>query len=185
MERYSGTGLLKKAAPEADFLAEELPKLFLPHDLPLRVIHGDPKITNILFGPGGKAKAIVDLDNCNRQSLLGELGDAFRSWCGGEEDDPKNEFRLDLFRTAWKGYSKGAKDFLTTHESGYLPQALGTITLELATRFLTDYFSDSYFGWDKKRYQSRRAHNLARARGQIALYRDLREKTTEIREVVS
>ncbi|OGC60216.1 hypothetical protein A2890_01755 [candidate division WWE3 bacterium RIFCSPLOWO2_01_FULL_53_14] len=184
VKKYSGTDLLKQVAPEVEFVADELPKLFLPHDLPLRVIHGDPKITNILFDEHGKAEAIIDLDNCNRQDILGELGDAFRSWCGKEEEDPKNEFRLDLFQAGWKGYSKGAQGFLIAREKEYLPQALGTITLELASRFLTDYFNDSYFGWDDRRYGSRRAHNLARARGQIALYQDLRKKMGEVREIV-
>ncbi|MCR4314386.1 MAG: phosphotransferase [Candidatus Uhrbacteria bacterium] len=167
-----------------EFVRRELPKFFLPSTLPMRVIHGDPKISNILFGSKGQARAIIDLDTCNRRPLLVELGDAFRSWCGGAEDNPHNTFSLPIFRAAWAGYKKGAGDMMTKRELQYIPKAIGTITLELAARFLTDYFDDHYFGWDESRYESRRAHNLARARGQIAEFRDYQKKLPEIRKIV-
>lgn len=168
-----------------EFVRRELPKVFLPSTLPMRVIHGDPKISNILFDSKGQARAIIDLDTCNRRPLLVELGDAFRSWCGGAEDDPRNTFSLPIFRAAWAGYKKGAGDMMTKREIQYVPKAIGTITLELAARFLTDYFDDSYFGWDSSRYPSRRAHNLARARGQIAEFRDYQKKLKEIKKIVT
>ncbi|TAL51107.1 hypothetical protein EPN81_00720 [Patescibacteria group bacterium] len=167
-----------------EFLRRELPKYFLPSTLPMRVIHGDPKISNILFDAKGHAKAIIDLDTCNRRPLLVELGDAFRSWCGGAEDDPHNTFNLSIFRAAWAGYKKGAGDMMTKRELQYVPKAIGTITLELAARFLTDYFNDTYFGWDSSRYPSRRAHNLARARGQIAEFRDYQKKMPVIKSII-
>lgn len=160
---------------DVSFLLKMLPKFFLPKDLPRRVIHGDPKISNILF-EGNRAVSIIDLDTCNRHTILVELGDAFRSWCGKQEDDPKNIFSISMFRAAWSGYQKGANDFLTKQEIALVPKAIGTITLELATRFLNDYLEDSYFGWDSARYPSRRAHNLARCRGQLAEFKDLQKK---------
>ncbi len=175
---------LGEAAIEVEFVRRELPKYFLPSTLPMRVIHGDPKISNILFDSQGQAKAIIDLDTCNRRPLLVELGDAFRSWCGGAEDDPRNTFSLPIFRAAWAGYKKGAGDMMTKRELQYVPKAIGTITLELAARFLTDYFDDNYFGWDSSRYPSRRAHNLARARGQIAEFLDYQKKLPAIKKIV-
>ncbi len=182
--RPTAGGEVEGVADEITFITRELPKLFLPADLPMRVIHGDPKISNILFDKKGKAKALVDLDTCNRRPILVELGDAFRSWCGLEEDDPKNPFRIEIFEAGWKGYMSEAEGFLTAREIELVPQAIGTITLELASRFLADYFNDSYFGWDQKRYPSRRAHNLARAHGQIALYHDLQENIEKVKEIV-
>jgi Ser/Thr protein kinase RdoA (MazF antagonist) len=184
-----------EAHEAVEFVRRELPKVFLPSTLPMRVIHGDPKISNILFGPpparggargGGSlvAKAIIDLDTCNRRPLLVELGDAFRSWCGGAEDNPRNTFSLPIFRAAWAGYKKGAGDMMTKWELQYVPKAIGTITLELAARFLADYFEDNYFGWDSSRYPSRKAHNLARALGQIAEFRDYQKKLPEIKKIV-
>lgn len=177
--------IYKQVEAEIEFIKRELPNLFLPNNLPKRVIHGDPKISNILFDANAKALAVVDLDTCNRHTILVDLGDAFRSWCGVKEDDPNNRFQLDLFRAAWNGYARESRAFLTARERTLIPKAIGTITLELASRFLTDYFTDSYFGWDPKRYKSRRDHNLARARGQIALFEDIQKKLPTIKRVVA
>ena len=184
IRRPKNTSLLDDAKAEIEFIQEWMPQYFLPSNLPKRVIHGDPKVSNILFDTKGRAKAIIDLDTCNRRPLLVELGDAFRSWCGGAEDDLKNKFNLTTFRSAWAGYKEGAGDLMTHREVELVPQSIGTITLELATRFLTDYFTDNYFGWDESRYESRRAHNLARCRGQIAEFLDYQKKLPKIEKIV-
>lgn len=169
---------------EIDFITLMLPKHFLPTNVPMRVIHGDPKISNILFNAKGEAKAIIDLDTCNRRPLLVELGDAFRSWCGGDEDDIDNTFNLSVFRSAWGGYMKGVDGMMTKTELKYVPKAIGTITLELAARFMADYFDDNYFGWDSYRYESRKEHNLARVRGQISEFMDYQKKLESIKKIV-
>jgi len=184
LSKHRDDARMNEVAEEVLFIKKELPKLFLPKDLPLRVIHGDPKISNLVFDNHSRGKAVIDLDTCNRRPLLVELGDAFRSWCAKEESDPNNTFRLPIFRAAWGGYWSGAKDFMLAKERKLVPKAIGTITLELASRFLRDYFEDNYFGWDSSRYASRRDHNLARARGQIALYLDLKKKMKEVKEIV-
>ncbi len=169
--KFENDPLMEEVLDDVALIQEELPNLFLAETLPLRVIHGDPKVSNILFDHAGKTVALVDLDTCNRRPLAVELGDAFRSWCGLEEDRADNRFRFDIFEAGWKAY-RAAAPFLTPEEIATVGQGIGLITLELASRFLMDYFTDSYFGWDKTRYSSRRAHNLARVRGQLALYRD-------------
>lgn len=184
VDEYRDSELMLEVIDDVVFLLEQTPKYFLPKTLPLRVIHGDPKISNILFDGAGKAKALVDLDTCNRRPVLVELGDAFRSWCGGREDDSKNTFSVPMFRVAWKGYSLNAM-FLSKTERKYVGKAIGTITLELACRFMTDYFADDYFGWDSFRYASRRAHNLARVRGQIAEFKDYLKKRKIIEKIIA
>ncbi len=184
IRRPKNTSYLDDVREEVNFLTEWLPKYFLPKNLPLRVIHGDPKISNILFDRNGRAKAIIDLDTCNRRPLLVELGDAFRSWCGNEEDDQKNKFCLKMFKSAWNGYADEMGEMMTLEERRYVPQAIGTITLELACRFLTDYFSDNYFGWDSGRYDTRKEHNLARCRGQLQEFKSYQIKIERIKEIV-
>ncbi len=156
-----------------DFIARELPPLFLPEGLPTTIVHGDPKITNFLFD-GDTATAMIDLDTTIRHSPLVDLGDALRSWCGGMEDDPNNPFNEEIFKAAILGYTSEAS--LNNEEKALLEKSMLLITLELATRFLADYINDSYFGFDKERYPNRKAHNLARAVGQIALYKNAKEK---------
>jgi Ser/Thr protein kinase RdoA (MazF antagonist) len=184
VESHRETTLFSPVERSCEIVENELPDLFLPVDLPKRVIHGDPKISNVRF-QDGEAAALLDLDTCTRQTVLVELGDAFRSWCGRTEDDPENIFDVEYFRAGWGGYLKQVDGFLTDRERRLVPQAIATITLELAARFLKDYFEDSYFGWDDESYPSRQAHNLARTKGQIALYLDVKRKMSQLQEVVS
>lgn len=177
--------IMKEVESEVDLIMRQMPKHFLPKTLPLKVVHGDPKISNILFDQQGSAKSIIDLDTCSRRTVLVELGDAFRSWCAKEEDDPKNTFSLKLFKSAWSGYTNATRLFLTKKEQKEIPKAIGLITLELASRFLVDYFEDKYFGWDENKYISRREHNLARCRGQLAEFKDFVEKKKKVKKIIS
>lgn len=179
----------EKVEPEIEELRKtitDLPHLFLPMYLEPAVAHGDPKISNIIFEEcSDRARALIDLDGCNKQNnLVIELGDAFRSWCGGYESTYPNCFDLDKFRAGWAGYLEGAKMAITKIERALLPRGIKLIILELASRFLRDYFEDRYFGWNVRLYPSRKAHNLARARSQAALYLDFVQKEVEIVRIV-
>lgn len=159
--------------PEAEFIRDEMPKHFLPGDLPTTVVHGDPKISNVIF-KDGKGVAMIDLDTCMPHTVLVDLGDAFRSWCGGREDDPANSFDVKKFEAGLAGYSSVAP--LRPDEQAHLHDAIVLITLELAARFAADIIDDSYFGWNKQKYASRREHNTARVRSMVALARDTMQK---------
>lgn len=140
---------------------------------PLRVVHGDPKINNMLFSPEGEGLAMVDLDSLGRLSLPYELGDAFRSWCNPVgEDSEDTGFSVELFEAARSGYLDVAT-FITGEERSCLVDATLWITLELTTRFTADILNDRYFGWDPERFASRAGHNLVRARGQLRLAESL------------
>jgi Ser/Thr protein kinase RdoA (MazF antagonist) len=145
--------------------------------LPARHTHGDLKISNVLFFPGDvrRARCLVDLDTMGRQTLAYELGDALRSWCNPRGED-ETEARLDesIFAAAMAGYRSGAGDLPTPAERAAIVPGLETVCVELAARFCADVFDDAYFGWDAQRYPSRRAHNLVRARGQLALAQSVR-----------
>ncbi len=182
-QSHEGSDLFDAVTEEVAFIRQEMPRLFLPDGLRARAVHGDPKISNILFDTSDRAMALVDLDTCGRRPIALELGDAFRSWCGLEEDRADNAFRLDVFEAGWKAYHAAA-DFLTPQEIGTVGQGIALITMELASRFLADYFNDRYFGWDAARYPSRRAHNLARARGGLALYRNFVAKRDEVERIL-
>lgn len=151
-------------------LLAELPNLALPTDLPQQIIHADPKISNFVFHKDGTAICMIDLDTVQVLSPLYDIGDAIRSWCGHKEDDQNNSFKEDIYRALLKGYLDNSKGRLSTREQSLIPQAAKLIMLGLAARFLNDYIEDSYFGWDETKYKSRKAHNKARALGQISLY---------------
>lgn len=177
------TGDIESVRDELMFLKEKTPEYFLPDTLPKRVIHGDPKVSNIIFN-NNKAVALIDLDTCNKQNVLVELGDAFRSWCGGREDDDANCFDVEKFKHTWQGYIGGSEGMLNIQEKSLIVRSIGTITLELASRFLIDYFEDSYFGWDNMRYKTRKDNNLARCRGQLAQFRSYKTNKTQLDDII-
>jgi hypothetical protein len=78
--------------------------------------------------------------------------------------------------TAWRDVA-GARS--TPEELASVVLGLETVCVELAARFCVDFFEDRYFGWDPARFSSRRAHNLVRAHGQLALSRSVREHRDE------
>lgn len=160
------------------FLIEQIPALLLPADLPRQIIHGDLKLTNFLFDEAGAVVGIVDLDTFMYHNLYVELGDALRSWCTAGE-----HFDLMALQASLEGYAEAGA--LHALDPGCLIAAIKLITLELAMRYLIDYFEDCYFQWDPAAYGSRCAHNLARCRRQIAVYRDLVRQHNELEQIVA
>ena len=152
---------------------------------PARVLHGDPKLDNIRFDNAGKALCMVDLDTLRRGPLAHDLGDAWRSWCNRSgEDESVADLEMSFIEAAARGYACGAGDALADDEVASLPIGLERIALELAARFCTDAFEDSYFGWNPDRFTSRREHNLVRARGQFSLWEAVAGRRREIRGIV-
>ncbi len=140
--------------------------------LPARHCHGDLKISNLLFEPGPPPRALclVDLDTLGRSTLAFELGDAMRSWCNPRGEDAGDvAFDLAIFESAIRGFRRAAGAAVSAEELRSVALGLETVCVELAARFAVDVFRDEYFGWDASRFPSRRAHNLVRARGQLAL----------------
>lgn len=145
--------------------------------VPDRVVHGDPKINNVLFDSSGEAICLVDLDTLCRMPLPLELGDAFRSWCNpAGEDDRHGGFSLALFRAALGGYAAGTGDWTTPAERAGIVPAILTVYVELAARFCADALNERYFGWNPERYESRSVHNEVRAESQLAAAADLRRQ---------
>jgi len=150
-----------------------------------RVVHGDPKISNILFDRAGRALCLIDLDTLARMPIALELGDAMRSWCNpNPEDSPDSHLSLPLFAAAVEGYAEAAGGLLDESEWSAIPDATLTITVELAARFCTDALEERYFRWDPERYGSSSAHQQARVDGQLALAASIEAELGEMRRIV-
>jgi Ser/Thr protein kinase RdoA (MazF antagonist) len=147
----------------------------LPATAP-RHCHGDLKISNVLFADAPlRGVCLVDLDTLCRGTMAFELGDAMRSWCNPRGEDAENvTFDLAIFAGAIRGFRTVADGLLTEDERTSIVIGAEMVSLELAARFAVDVFRDEYFGWDAARFPTRRAHNLVRARGQLALSRSIR-----------
>lgn len=172
--------------PLADEILALAAALELLPALPDRLVHGDPKINNILFDPvSDQALCLIDLDTLGRMPLPLELGDAFRSWCNPRgEDDQRSAFSLEFFRAAVEGYASGATGWITPDEYSSIVPATLTIYVELAARFCADALNESYFGWDASRYPSRSVHNQLRAASQMAAARSLLDMRGAAEEAV-
>lgn len=150
-----------------------------------RHTHGDLKISNLLFAPGPRGHCLVDLDTVGLGTMAFELGDAMRSWCNPYGEDLGNiTFDLPTFAAAMRGFRSIADGIVSDDERRSIAVGVETVCIELAARFATDVFRDEYFGWDGSRFASRRAHNLVRARGQLALGLAVRRVRDDVLAIV-
>ena len=144
-------------------------------EIPLRVVHNDTKINNILLDVRtGKAACVVDLDTVMPGLAVTDFGDAIRSGAstGREDEESADGIRLDmcLYRAFEKGFLAGCPG-LTQREKELLPVGALVMTYECGLRFLTDYLEgDPYFKTDYPE------HNLVRCRNQFSLLRDMQAK---------
>lgn len=141
------------------------------HSKKRHVIHGDTKVSNVVF-KDDKAIALIDLDTTQINSPLFDLADAARSACSLGEQAKNNEVHPERFAKLVEGYA-AATNTLSKEELMEVPNALALVTAGLAARFFIDYVDDCYFGWDPNRYKSRREHNLARAINQLQLHQSV------------
>jgi Ser/Thr protein kinase RdoA (MazF antagonist) len=169
---------IRPLAAEILALANALP---LQPDVPSRIVHGDPKVNNIVFAcAANRAICLVDLDTLTRMALPLELGDAFRSWCNpAGEELSKAWFSLELFQGAVAGYAEVARRFIDPREAASIVPATHSIYIELAARFCADALNESYFGWDPQHFASRSEHNQVRAASQLSAARSLAASESE------
>lgn len=175
-----GSGAGHPLAPRALPLGEQILAAWAawsgPLDLPERTCHGDLKISNLRFHTQrDEAICLLDLDTVGPMDLSCELGDAWRSWCNpaGEDDPDATRFDTVIFEASAAGFLSTAPP-LTAAEREGLVAGIERICLELAGRFCADALENRYFKEDRARFGRPGAHNLQRARGQLALARSAR-----------
>lgn len=135
---------------------------------PVRVVHNDAKITNVLFDAAlPKAVCVTDFDTVMPGSPLHDVGDMLRTMTSRHtEDDPdasQVHVAPDLLEALLRGYILEAGALLTAAEIEALPLCGAVIAFEQAVRFLSDHLAgDVYYPVDAP------GRNLLRARIQIA-----------------
>lgn len=116
---------------------------------PIRLLHADPKISNVLFDVNLKqVKAIIDLDTIMSGCILYDYGDMMRSFTNLFEEDviDKELFSLDYYLAAKEGFLHHISSVLSLDEIENLALASKTVVLVQALRFLTDFLlGDSYY----------------------------------------
>ncbi len=141
--------------------------------IPLRTVHQDTKLSNILFDEkNDKALCVIDLDTVMPGYLCYDFGDAIRGGMNtGAEDDEDLDLvslNMDMFKSFALGYFSATKTFIDFEEIKTLAFGAKLITYEQSLRFLEDYINgDKYYSVHKPK------HNLIRTRAQIALLKDI------------
>jgi Ser/Thr protein kinase RdoA (MazF antagonist) len=144
------------------------------------VTHNDTKLNNVLFDCDTREPlCILDLDTVMPGLSAYDFGDAIRYGAATDrEDATENHMDIGLFTQYAKGYLKAVTN-LTPQEVDALPMGAFLMTLEVGVRFLTDYLDgDRYF---RIAYPQ---HNLDRAKNQLALAKDIKQKLPLMEEVL-
>lgn len=153
-------------------------------ELPLRLMHGDPKINNVMFDTvTQQAVSMIDLDTVKPGLVHYDIGDCLRSGCNPAGEETNNwelvYFDTDLCQEILQGYVSVAKEFLTENDYYYTYDAIRLIAFELGLRFFTDYLAGNvYF---KVKHPE---HNLARALVQFKLTESIESQETTIRNIL-
>ncbi|MGB0589177.1 MAG: phosphotransferase enzyme family protein [Myxococcota bacterium] len=180
VDAHPGHRLAEPVRPLAQEILERWRGLPKPETLPPRIVHGDLKISNVLFDASNHAVGLIDLDTMAWSDLEVELGDALRSWCSTTtEDAPNPELDVAIFEAAVTGYFE-ASPSTSPSERRAVVRGLERITLELAARFGADALNERYFGWSEDVAPTRGEHNLIRARNQLRLARCITEVRPEL-----
>ncbi|PZV16264.1 MAG: aminoglycoside phosphotransferase [Pseudanabaena sp.] len=181
-------------SPEVDFclkfvsdrkgLAHILEDAKAAGKLPLRTMHGDPKVNNILFDRQTKLSvSVIDLDTVKSGLVHYDIGDCLRSGCNpaGEETEQWQDVQFDteLCQGILQGYLSTARSFLTEYDYAYIYDAVRVITFELGLRFFTDYLAGSiYF---QVKYPE---HNLLRSLVQFRLLESIEAQKSVINKII-
>lgn len=156
-------------------LAPVLTDLMESGRVPIRVVHNDPKVNNVLIDKRtGKALCMLDLDTVKPGIVHFDFGDCVRSAANPAGEDARDldsvvfdRSRYDALRD---GYLCEASSFLARQETDLLPASVKVITFELGVRFLADHLNgDVYF---RARYPG---HNLHRCRVQFRLLESMEQ----------
>lgn len=153
--------------------------------IPVRVIHGDTKLNNVLFDKTtGAARCIVDLDTCMPGWSLYDFGDLVRFAVSVSAEDETDLTRVgldqDIYRAIEAGWMDSAGAFMNADELELMPLAAAIVTLTVGLRFLTDHLAgDEYFKIQREN------QNLDRARVQFEMVRIMERNATVVAPVTS
>lgn len=154
------------------------------HAIKRRVCHNDTKLSNVMIDNAtGKALCLIDLDTVMKGSLLYDYGDALRLGAStaveDEADLSKVNISLDLFEAFTEGFLMEVKGSIQVEEVKGLYYGWLLMTLEVAMRFLDDYFDgDRYF---KVKYPT---HNLVRSLNQMKLVSEIEKNEKQIKDII-
>jgi len=147
----------------------------------IKIIHGDPKIANVLFDlESDLAVSLIDLDTVGPGLLQHDIGDCLRSACNRSGEESRLDevlFDLDFCEATLTGYFKAVGPLLTSSDRALIYDGLKAITYELGLRFFMDYLQGGlYFKCNTPE------DTLKKALVQFTLLQDIIRKKKNIQE---
>lgn len=149
--------------------------------LPVRTVHNDAKLANVVLDPDDRTpRAVLDLDTTMPGIAITDLGELVRSSVSATAEDRAAATGTSAvdparFVTIVSGFLAGCDDRLTGDERSFCTWAGPLLSYENAIRYLADHLDgDRYFAIDRV------GHNLDRARSQLSLTEDLVEARADL-----
>lgn len=154
-------------------------------EIPLRVVHNDTKVGNMLFDENGNILCIIDFDTVMPGSIFHDVGDALRTGANTateeEKDLSKVCFDIEIYEAFMKAYVKEVSSFISDEESKNIHLSLPLILFEQACRFLGDYLNnDSYYTTTYDDQNLVRAKTQIKLMDSVQLYLKAKEKPIEM-----
>ena len=152
--------------------------------IPLRVVHHDTKISNVLFDDAYRGICVIDLDTVMPGYFFSDLGDMMRTYLSPaneeEQDLSKVTVRKPYFKAIIEGYLSEMAPVLTAEEMSLVAYSGEFMIYMQALRFLTDFLNNDVYYTTSYPHQ-----NLVRAQNQFRLlqeYKSSKETFTDLLE---
>ncbi|HXH99899.1 MAG TPA: aminoglycoside phosphotransferase family protein [Sphingobacteriaceae bacterium] len=167
-ERLTAASSLINEALNYKGIVETYETIINKQTIPLRVIHHDTKISNVLFDADHHGLCVIDLDTVMPGYFISDLGDMMRTYLSPaneeERDLSKVMVRTNFFGAIVSGYFTEMAKVLTSAEKDLIIYSGKFMIYMQAVRFLTDFLNrDIYYT------TSYPLHNLIRAKNQFKL----------------
>lgn len=165
---------LNKAAVEIkeiekhEDIANVYRQLIEERTIPLRVIHHDTKINNVLFDADDKGLGVIDLDTVMPGYFISDVGDMMRTYLSPANEEEKDLDKVFIqeenFAAIYQGYMSEMGGVLTSAEKSLFFYSGKFMIYMQAVRFLTDYLNgDVYY------HTTYPGQNLVRTQNQLSL----------------
>lgn len=147
-----------------------------------QIIHGDPKLDNMLYR-SGEPFTLIDLDCSLTASRWLDIGDFLRSAHGKVLSNQLTHSGTpeDMATAFMEGYSAEAREKTSLEQS--VSEALTAtkmIATELGLRYLSDIVDGAqYFSWDQTRYQTRQEALYDKAFLQLSVVDEMTRQLNE------
>lgn len=186
LKKHSAHDFFSRVEPFAEVLLKEIDRATTGLRITPRNVHGDPKISNIIFDDRDDAICLVDFDTLGNAGWSLEMGDALRSWANPHKEDViECGVDLSIAECALRGYGDVMKRFMTPDEALSMVTHAQAISLCLSMRYLTDVLNENYWAYDCERYSRPAEHNLIRAKAMHHLFQEFFAKQGVLTEMVS